>query len=325
MVRDRDEHGPGDGPETLDDGWWASVLRDEQYAPPAGRPAWAGNGHGSAAASLTNPEVDWEAARQLHESDGTIELNVVGFNRGGLLVAWNSLRGFVPASHLVDFSTDAPELDRKAALARRVGEQLRLKIIEFEPAKGRVVFSERAARSGPGQRQLLLNRLRTGDQVAGLVTNVCDFGAFVDLGGGEGLIHVSEVSWNRVAHPRDVLTPNETVNVLVLAVDRDQARVALSLKRLRPDPWSSVEQRYTIGQVIEGRITNVVNFGAFMSLEDGLEGLIHVSELAEGHFLHPRNVVREGDTVRARIISIDGANRRLSLSLRRSAYEGLPA
>jgi small subunit ribosomal protein S1 len=124
-----------------------------------------------------------------------------------------------------------------------------------------------------------------------------------------------------VAHPRDVLANNQSVQVQVLSVDREHARVALSLKRTRPDPWSSVAERYAIGQVIEGRITNVVNFGAFMSLEDGLEGLIHISELAEGNFLHPRNVVREGETVRVRILSIDGANRRLSLSLRRMTEE----
>lgn len=324
MVRDRESHGGFDGPEPIDDGWWDSVLRDEHSAPPAGRTNWAGTGHGPAAV-VTDPAADWAAAQSLFEQDSTVDLNVVGFNRGGLLVAWNSLRGFVPASHLMDFPPEAGETERKAALARRVGERLHLKIIELEPTKGRIVFSERAARSGPGQRQLLLGRLQPGDQVTGVVTNVCDFGVFVDLGGVEGLIHVSEVSWNRVAHPRDLLAQNESVSVVVLSVDRDQARVALSLKRLRPDPWSSVEQRYAIGQVIEGQITNVVNFGAFMSLEDGLEGLIHVSELAEGHFLHPRNVVREGETVRARIINIDGANRRLSLSLRRSAYEQLPA
>ncbi|MBL8058649.1 MAG: S1 RNA-binding domain-containing protein, partial [Anaerolineales bacterium] len=249
MVRDRDERGRGDSPEPLDEGWWTAVLKDELHAAPPDRAAWGGNGYSPA--HTTDPEVDWETARQLHDSDNPVELSVVGFNRGGLLVAWNSLRGFVPASHLVDFPTDAPELERKAALGRRVGERLLLKIIELEPVKGRIVFSERAARSGPGQRQLLLNRLRAGDQVTGLVTNVCDFGVFVDLGGVEGLIHVSEVSWNRVAHPRDVLSPNQDVAVVVLSVDRDQARVALSLKRLRPDPWSSVEQRYTIGQVIE--------------------------------------------------------------------------
>jgi small subunit ribosomal protein S1 len=272
-----------------------------------------------------NPQADWESARQLFESDGTIELEVSGFNRGGLLVGWNSLRGFVPASHLMNFPNEAPEIERKTALAERVGDRLLLKVIEFDPSKGRIVFSERAARSGPGSRQQLLQQLKAGDRATGTITNVCDFGAFVDLGGIEGLIHVSEVSWNRVAHPRDVLKVNQTVEVLVLSVDRGQARVALSLKRLRPDPWASVEQRYSVGQIIEGQITNVVNFGAFIALEDGLEGLIHVSELAEGNFLHPRNVVNEGESVQAKIISIDGGSRRLSLSLRRLMVEQVTA
>lgn len=319
MVRDQVDREAFAGPEALDDGWWEAVLKDEPLAPPAVRGGWTSGTYLPPAA--TDPAADWAEAQKLFDADGAIDLNVVGFNRGGLLVAWNSLRGFVPASHLMDFPQEATEAERKDALARHVGKNLHLKVIELEPVKGRIVFSERAARSEPGQRQLLFNRLKPGDQLSGLVTNVCDFGAFVDLGGVEGLIHVSEISWNRVAHPRDVVLPNATVQVVVLSVDRAQARVALSLKRLRPDPWSSVDQRYTIGQVIEGRVTNVVNFGAFMSLEDGLEGLIHVSELAEGHFLHPRNVVHEGETVRAQIISIDGANRRLSLSLRRCACE----
>lgn len=325
MMREREGRTVNDGPELIDEGWWTSVLQDEPSAGGAGaRGAWSGNGH-SPASTAGDTAADWEAAQALYAADETIELKVIGHNRGGLLVAWGALRGFVPASHLLEFPNDAGEPERRTALARRVGERLRLKVIELEPVKGRIVFSERAARSGPGQRQMLLNSLKAGDQVSGVVTNVCDFGAFVDLGGVEGLIHVSEVSWNRVAHPRDLLTPNDRLNVVVLSVDRDQARVALSLKRLRPDPWATVEQRYMIGQVLEGRITNVVNFGAFMSLEDGLEGLIHVSELAEGQFLHPRNVVCEGDMVRACILNIDGANRRLSLSLRRGAQEQLPA
>lgn len=317
MWRDRSGHAVGGGPEALDEGWWASVLCDEQaqIRPRPGTGSLS-NGHG-----VTDPASDWEHARQLFESDESVELEVVGFNRGGLLVVWQSLRGFVPASHLVDFPNEADEVRRKALLASRVGGRLTLKVIEFEPAKGRIVFSERAARSGPGSRQQLLQRVQPGDAVTGVVTNVCDFGVFVDLGGVEGLIHVSEISWNRVAHPRDVLNNNESVHVKVLSVDRENARVALSLKRMRPDPWSTVDQRYAVGQSIEGRITNVVNFGAFISLEDGLEGLIHVSELAEGHFLHPRNVVSEGETVRARIISIDGPSRRLSLSLRRNQAE----
>jgi small subunit ribosomal protein S1 len=146
---------------------------------------------------------------------------------------------------------------------------------------------------------------------------------FIDLGGLEGLIHISELSWGRVSHPRDILTRGDTVRVYVMEVNREQGRVALSLKRMQPDPWETVEQRYKIGQVVEGLITNVVDFGAFACVEDGLEGLIHVSELAEGSFLHPRNVVKEGDRVRARILNINGQARRLGLSLRQPTTDAV--
>jgi small subunit ribosomal protein S1 len=148
------------------------------------------------------------------------------------------------------------------------------------------------------------------------VTNLCSFGAFVDLGGLEGLVHVSELSWGRVDHPSDVLGPGDPVEVYVLNVDRERRRVGLSVKRLQPDPWQSVEERYHVGQVIEGVVTHVVDFGAFARVEDGLEGLIHVSELAEGNFIHPRNVVQEGDVVAARVLSIDSERRRMGLSMR---------
>jgi small subunit ribosomal protein S1 len=148
------------------------------------------------------------------------------------------------------------------------------------------------------------------------VTNLCDFGAFADLGGIEGLIHISELSWGRVGHPRDVLSSGQRVKVFIMNVDPQAERVALSIKRLQPDPWQSVEQRYQVGQTIEALITNVVDFGAFACIEEGLEGLIHISELAEGQFLHPRNVVKEGQRVKVNVLNIDGKARRLGLSLR---------
>jgi small subunit ribosomal protein S1 len=305
----------------IDEGWWAAVLQEEETHFSAKRSN--GKAHATAAG---DPVADWQAARRLYEVDEPVELDVVGYNRGGLLVSFRSLQGFVPASHLVNFAAQMSEDERMVALSRKVGTRLKLKVIEYDPAKGRVVFSERAAQSGPGSRQQVLGNLRPGSIITGVVTNVCDFGAFVDLGGIEGLIHVSEVSWSRVGHPRDVLSYNQTVQVSVLSVDAEQGRVALSLKRLRPDPWANVEQRYHVGQVIEGQVTNVVNFGAFVGIEEGLEGLIHVSELADGHFLHPRNVVREGDRVRACVVSIDGPGRRLGLSLRRmAALNAVPA
>jgi small subunit ribosomal protein S1 len=148
------------------------------------------------------------------------------------------------------------------------------------------------------------------------VTNLCSFGAFVDLGGLEGLVHVSELSWGRVEHPSKVLQPGQSVEVYVLNVDRERRRVGLSVKRLQPDPWQSVEEHYQVGQVVEGYITHVVDFGAFARVEKGLEGLIHVSELTEGNCSHPRDVVQEGDVVAARILNIDSGRRRMGLSIR---------
>ncbi|MGH2521276.1 MAG: 30S ribosomal protein S1 [Anaerolineales bacterium] len=318
-MMNRDLQVDAGGAPLIDDGWWAAVMQEDEVYWNSGSSRAPRRVDGATLGPpVSDTMADWEAARQLYERDDPIELEVTGSNRGGLLVSFNSLQGFVPSSHLLGFPTIAAEEERKAALARKVGLRLRLKVIEYDPGKGRVVFSERAGLARAGSRHQLLQTLRPGDVVPGVVTNVCDFGAFVDLGGIEGLIHVSEVSWSRVAHPRDVLNYNDQVQVSVLSVDREQGRVALSLKRLRPDPWATVEQRYTVGQVVEGTVTNVVNFGAFVCVEDGLEGLVHVSELADGQFLHPRNVVREGEKVRACVVSIDGAGRRLGLSLRRA-------
>jgi small subunit ribosomal protein S1 len=164
----------------------------------------------------------------------------------------------------------------------------------------------------------VLGSLRPGDVRQGVVTNLTSFGAFVDLGGVEGLIHISELSWDRVRDPGDVLRPGQSVEVSVLGVNPDEGRVALSLKRLRPNPWNEVDSRYQVGQLLDGTVTNVVSFGAFVRLEEGVEGLVHISELAEGSFFHPRNVVREGDVVRVRVLNVDPAKQRLGLSLRQA-------
>jgi small subunit ribosomal protein S1 len=166
------------------------------------------------------------------------------------------------------------------------------------------------------QRQGALDRILPGDICQGQVTSLCSFGAFVDLEGVEGLVHVSELSWERVEHPGDVLELGQPVEVYVINVDRERGRVGLSLKRLKPDPWHFVGERYQIGQIVDGTVTHVVDFGAFVRVEEGLEGLIHVSELSEVGNLHPRDVVRVGDAVKALVISIDGERRRMGLSLR---------
>ncbi len=312
-------------PPPLDEGYWAALLREGEFAEavPLEHPQTedtepAAEPPGEVYQQQMEPaeHSDWDEIQRIMDNDEVVELAAIGYNRGGLLVEWRSLRGFVPASQLVDFPSTTNEFTRKKLLMGRIGEALTLRVIELSEEQNRLILSERAARALPGERADILTRLRSGDFVEGIVTNLCDFGAFVDLGGLEGLIHISELSWGRVGHPAEILERGEQVKAYVLEVNREAGRIALSLKRLYPDPWETVAQRYQIGEVVEGVITNVVDFGAFARIEEGLEGLIHVSELAEGHFLHPRNVVSEGQRVTARILSIDGHARRLGLSLR---------
>jgi small subunit ribosomal protein S1 len=314
-------------PPPLDEGYWSALLNEGEYAEPA--PMETPHAEETPSGDDTPDEMyqqqteptsepDWTEIRRIMDNDEVVELNAIGYNRGGLLVEWRSLRGFVPASQLLDFPSTPNDFTRKKVLTSRIGETLTLRVIELSEEQNRLILSERAARALPGERADILTRLRSGDSVEGIVTNLCDFGAFLDLGGLEGLIHISELSWGRVGHPAEILERGEQVKAFVLEVNRDAGRIALSLKRLYPDPWETVQQRYQIGEMVDGIITNVVDFGAFARIEEGLEGLIHVSELAEGHFLHPRNVVAEGQHVSARILSIDGHARRLGLSLRAS-------
>jgi small subunit ribosomal protein S1 len=306
-------------PPPPDESYWSALLSEgEAYygGPRHAGGAWDGFETGSNLQVAPEGE-DWEIAQSVFDNDQTVELAVIGFNRGGLLVEWNSLRGFVPASQLVSFPAVSEINNRRSELNTRVGQKLLLRVIELDRAQNRLILSERAAQVEPGTRADVLSQLRKGDICQGFVTNLCDFGAFVDLGGIEGLIHISELSWGRVGHPRDMLNRGDEIKVHVMEVNRDKGRVALSIKRLQPDPWETVEQRYRVGQIVESIITNVVDFGAFACVEEGLEGLIHVSELAEGQFLHPRNVVKEGEKVRVRILNIDGHARRLGLSLRK--------
>jgi small subunit ribosomal protein S1 len=315
-------------PPPLDEGYWSALLHEGEYAEPVST-SFDGTHQTSSPyqpiysdATITSDNQhdsvmsDWGEIQRIMEADETVEVPVIGYNRGGLLVEWNSLHGFVPASQLTDFPVTANGIARRNALMSWVGQTLRLRVIELSPEQNRLILSERAARVEAGERADILRRLKPNDIATGTITNLCDFGAFVDLGGLEGLIHISELSWGRVSHPSDILQRGQQVEAYVLDIDREAGRIALSLKRLHPDPWATVTERYKVGETVEGVITNVVDFGAFACIEEGLEGLIHVSELAEGHFLHPRNVVSEGQRVVARVLSIDSRARRLGLSLR---------
>lgn len=312
-----------------DEGYWGALLRDmeEELAPP--QPTIESDELGAtlAAPNLgytlrrwpstagSDSEDDWTLAEQLLASEQPTSVKIAGYNRGGLLADFGNLQGFIPASHLLmPVPGQSPE-QRAAALAARIGETLIVRVAEIDRDRCRLIMSERPARE-TGQADALLANLHPGQVCQGHVTSLCPFGAFVDLGGFEGLIHISELSWGRVGMPSEVVQPGDRVETLVLEVNPDAHKIALSLKRLRTDPWQGVETRYVSGQVVEAVITNVVNFGAFARLEEGLEGLIHVSELAEGSFMHPRNVIHEGDRVRARVLQVDSGKRRIALTLR---------
>jgi small subunit ribosomal protein S1 len=328
-----------------DEGHWQALLKQGEIAPEIVPPAdpqeafqfldagsnLAGSNLSSRAEPVPGSDGDgpgdlreiWLLAQTSLEQGDDFALAVVGANRGGLLVEWNGLQGFVPASHLAQIPHSQDPHERMTELSQYVGSEMEVRLIEVDPEQGRIVFSERAAMSDFRSPEKVFRSLSPGDVIEGRVTNLTSFGAFVDLGGVEGLIHVSELSWDRVRHPADILQPGQETKVYVLGVNPEEGRIALSLKRLRPNPWTDVESRYYVGQFVEGTVTNVVSFGAFVRLEEGLEGLIHISELAEGSFLHPRNVVHEGDTVRVRVLNVDSAGQRLGLSLRRAYDPGL--
>ncbi|MGD2176618.1 MAG: S1 RNA-binding domain-containing protein [Anaerolineae bacterium] len=324
MMGQRGEWIPPSAP--LSEGYWQALLRDGEHgraAPTASQAVlWDERVSGSVETPQRSVETiavgnPWAEAQELMSCGEVLELPVVGCNRGGLLVGWNGLQGFVPASHLLTLTPSADEEARQEELRHFIGTKLPLRIIEVDSDSDRFVLSERATQVDIGHRNDVLSNLKCGDVCEGRVTNLCSFGAFVDLGGFEGLVHISELSWGRVGHPSDVLKPGQTVTVYVLNVEPERERVGLSIKRLQPNPWQSVEDDYQVGQIVEGTVTHVVDFGAFVQVEEGLEGLIHVSELASGNPCDPRQILHEGDGVTVEVLNVDGARRRMGLRLER--------
>lgn len=262
-------------------------------------------------------EKSWRRLQYAHEQNDIIEARVVNYNKGGLLVNLDGVRGFVPASQVSGISR-GPDTQKQSDMARMVGQTLALKVIEINRNRNRLILSERQAvqEVREGKKDELLAELKEGDIRTGTISSVCDFGAFVDIGGADGLVHLSELSWSRVKHPSDILKVGDRVRVYILSIDNDRKRIALSIKRTQGEPWANVGERYQLGQTVEGTITQLASFGAFARIEDGIEGLIHVSEIGDGRVQHPREVVQEGDVVQARIIRIDPARKRMGLSLR---------
>lgn len=302
----------------LGESWWEAVLAEEDGRAKRTTDQITAQDRSNDNSGMTNGhiDVDWDLALELYDNDEATKLNVDGYNRGGLLVSGDGLQGFVPVSHLLEFPTEQDDVEQEQILSDYAGRKLQLKIIECDQARGRVVFSERAALTEAGRRNQLLNQLQIGECIEGVVTNITDFGVFVDLGGVEGLIHVSEISWGRVSHPKDVIQHGDRVNVYVINIDPERSRIALSIKRLYPNPWESAQSRYYPGQVTTATITSVVPFGAFARLEEGLDGLIHISEIhqvEEG--LDLTDFFQEGQQVQVRVLHVDPTNQRLGLSL----------
>ena len=305
----------------IDEGWWQSVLAEErQHTPshPSQGSVKPKPVPPSKAESAPPPETlptDWDALKELYSNDRIITMKVTGHNRGGLLVENDGFSGFIPFSHLIELAGREHETDRDLSLETYVGKMLNVKVIECVPEDGRVVFSERAALSEPGKRSELFHNLRTGLRVSGVVTNVTDFGVFVDLGGVEGLIHISELSWGRVSHPNQIVRLGEEISVQVLDVSPERCRVALSLKRLTPNPWERAATEFPVGTTHNAVITSVLSYGAFARIEAGVEGLIHGSEMILAPNQTPRDILSEGQTLQVRILHVDAAHQRMGLSL----------
>jgi len=295
----------------IDESWWDSVLAEEErYVAPTAKQVKV-----DVPAKVEDPSPDWNEVRDLYHQDRIVDLEVTGFNRGGVLVEGEGLYGFVPYSHLVEMAASPEKQNREEGLETYVGRTLRLKVIECAPEDGRVVFSERAALAEPGKRMDLFNTLEPGQNIKGTVTNITDFGVFIDLGGVEGLIHISELSWGRVSHPSQIVKLGQEIDAQVLEISPERCRVALSLKRLLANPWERADTDFAIGQIVSATITSIVSYGAFARLNAGVEGLIHASEMPLDGGKSVRDVISEKQEVQVRILHVDAAHQRMGLSL----------
>jgi small subunit ribosomal protein S1 len=265
-------------------------------------------------------EQDWEDVEELQQSGDVFDSKIIGYNKGGLIAPIGGLRGFIPASQIsllrrTSSGGESPE----QRWGKMVGEPIQVRVIEVDRERRRLILSERLALQETREtlKERLLDELAEGDVRTGRVTSLADFGAFVNIEGADGLVHLSEISWDRIQHPSEVLKVGQEVKVKVISVDQDRKRIGLSIRQLQRDPWLERVDKLKDGMLVEGTITHLTKFGAFARLDDELEGLIHVSELSEQRIGHPKEVVKEGDVVTLRVIKVDPERRRIGLSLRK--------
>src|SRR5215211_6812971 len=276
-------------------------------------------GHAVVSIDRARQEKSWRKLQEIFEANEVIEAEVTNYNKGGLLVNLDGVRGFVPASQVSEIR-GGDDASKQADMARLIGTSLPLKVIEINRHRNRLILSERQAvqERRDVMKEKLIEELKEGEIRKGRVSSICDFGAFVDIGGADGLVHLSELSWSRVRHPSEILRVGQEIDVYVLGINAQEKKIALSIKRTQAEPWSQVASAYEVGQLVRGTVTQLANFGAFARIVDGIEGLIHVSELTDARISHPKQVVSEGDDLLLRIIRIDPQRRRMGLSLRRA-------
>ena len=301
-----------EGREYLDEGWWASLMGEDSviFESSAIQEVYRG-----ATENEKQETQDWEKIHSLYENDEIMPFEVRGYNRGGLLVVTEGIQGFVPVSHILNMPCGLEEEPRMTFLAEYVGKSLELKVIECDHSLERIVLSERAAQAGCGKRKQMFDSLKPGNKVQGTVTNITDFGVFIDLGGVEGLVHLSEISWGRVQHPAEVVEIGDAVEAIVLQVCEENCRVALSMKRLQTNPWEQLEKDIKLGDVLPATITSIMRFGVFARLEYGVEGLIHNSSLPNNEPKESLASLQPGQQVNVEVLHVDSERRRLGLGL----------
>jgi len=265
-------------------------------------------------------QISWDNVEKLVADSEAIDSKIIGFNKGGLIVGVEGLRGFVPSSQIgamrrSQATGDTPE----QRYQKMVGQPISVRVIEVDRERRRLILSERAASTESRQsiKERVIDELEEGKIYTGRVTSLANFGAFINLNGADGLVHLSELSWDHIEHPREVLEVGQEIKVKVINIDRDKKRIGLSVRALQDDPWQSRVEKYTVGQLVEGKITRLTKFGAFARLDDDIEGLIHISEMADHRIEHPREVLHENDVKTLRVIRIDPDQHRIGLSLRR--------
>ena len=275
------------------------------------------NGNLILSAAQARQNEDWKRAQQMMDDDALWTGQINDANKGGLMMPFVHLRGFIPASHVVDLPRGLKEEDRLAHLQTLIGREMTVKVIEVNRKRRRLVFSQLDAEQENrlARKQALLRELTEGSSRRGIVSGLCDFGAFVDLGGADGLIHISELAWHRVRHPSQIVSIGDQVEVYILNLDDEGSRIGLSLKRLKPNPWTLVDDMYHVGQLVEGLISRIESFGAFVSLEPGIEALLHISQVSRNPQENAIRHLYEGQKLLLRIISIESKRQRLGLSL----------